>query len=210
MNELNVSKLTKKYISEHPSVKDCLRRGLVNYSALSRDICSHEKIKNFDAVLVACRRYRTQIREQQLHEKKIIQLVRGAQIQIKNKVVVAIIEKPRDFERLYLLQKAARQKKADFTLIEGDEAVVIVTNSDYSEDIRDAFRGRILKITPGLVQVHMLFSEKIETTPGVVSFIYGLLAEHNINVLEEMSCWTDLMIVVSEDDAARVLKALRV
>jgi aspartokinase len=54
----------------------------------------------------------------------------------------------------------------------------------------------------------MTFDERLETTPGVVSFIYGLLAEHGINVVEEMSCWTELMLVVAEEDAARTIRLL--
>ena len=32
------TELTEKYLAEHPSIKDCLREGVINYSKLSRKI----------------------------------------------------------------------------------------------------------------------------------------------------------------------------
>ena len=56
----NITKLTEHYISEHPSIKDALKKGLINYSKLTRQIAEDMDIelkKNFDAILIACRRY---------------------------------------------------------------------------------------------------------------------------------------------------------
>ena len=49
---------------------------------------------------------------------------------------------------------------------------------------------------------------KIETTSGVVNYIYGLLADKGVNVLEEMSCWTDLMIILEEKDLSKAMAVL--
>ena len=54
---MSVAKLTKKYIENHPSVNDCIKNNLINYSELARQICDKNKIDKFDAVLIACRRY---------------------------------------------------------------------------------------------------------------------------------------------------------
>ena len=54
----------------------------------------------------------------------------------------------------------------------------------------------------------MIFDEKIETTAGVVSYIYSLLSEKGINIYEEMSCWTDLMIVIDENDLGKTMNIL--
>ena len=72
---VNVTKLTEDYISEHPYVKDCLKKGLINYSSLTRQICSDLDLnvkKNFDAVLIACRRYFRKIKSEATTEKKIV------------------------------------------------------------------------------------------------------------------------------------------
>ena len=143
-----------------------------------------------------------------MHEKEIIDLIRTAKIRTRNKIIVAIIEKPRDMESVYALQKKIKRQKGDFNFIEGEEAITLITNSQYLDDINVAFKLRIIKITKNLVQVAMVFPQKIETTSGVVSYVYSLLADNGINILEEMSCWTDLMIVIEEKDLAKAVSVL--
>ena len=200
--------ITQRFISEHPSIKDCLRRGLVNYSALARLICETRGVDKFEAVLIALRRQHTLIKNQLPQEKRIITLLKRAKIRLRNKMMVAIVEKPSDFERVYDLQKTIKKDRGDFHLIEGEEVITIISNSDYVSDVKDAFRGKVKKITGDLAQLTMIFDEKIETTPGVVSFIYGLLADNSINVWEEMSCWTDFMVIIEQKDAARAMRVL--
>lgn len=207
---MNITKITEEYISSHPSIKDALKKGLVNYSALAREICDFHRIGNFDAALIACRRYSGKIRECRAHEEDIIDMVRTAKIRVRNKISVVIIEKPREMEPVYAIQKSIKKGKGDFNLIEGENAITIITNSDYISGIKERFRSRIVKITGSLVQITLLFDERIETTPGVVSYIYSLLAENGINIMEEMSCWTDIMMVIDENDMARTMKALEI
>lgn len=205
---MNISRLSKDYIAQHHSLKECLRRGLINYSALAREICDSSGIKQFDAVLVACRRLASRLKSQTSEAKRIRALLRQARLELKNRIAVAIIEKPRDFERLYLLQKSIKKQRGDFNIIEGSHAIVVISEEKFLPEIKDTFRGGILKLTQGLAQISMSFDEKIESTPGVVAQIYGLLADSGINVLEEMSSWIELMIVVEEKDAVKAIQVL--
>jgi aspartokinase len=205
---MSITKLTEQYIAEHPSIKDALKKDLINYSALSRAICDELNIKKFDAVLIACRRYFWKVKNQEPHEKNIIELLKGAKLRVRNKIAVAIFEKPRDLESIYLLQQALKKKKADFNLIEGEDAITIVTNEEYIDLLEKKFRFNILKTTKGLVQITLIFNEKIETTHGVVSSIYSLLSENGVNINEEMSCWTDLMLIIDKNDLGKTMKLL--
>jgi aspartokinase len=205
---MNIAEITHRYISERPSIKDCLKRGLINYSALAREICLQLDNKNFDAVLVACRRYIQRIRTNATHEKRITDLVRRARIRLRNQISIVIIEKPRDFERIYRMQREIKAARGDFHLVEGEDSLTLITNTEYIPGIRESFKGRIKQITENQVQITMIFDAKIETTSGVVAFIYSLMAENGINVREEMSCWTDLMMVLDEHDAAKAMRVL--
>jgi hypothetical protein len=51
-----------RYISRRPSVREGLANDIVNYSKLARAISARHKLKNFDAVLAACRRISAGIR----------------------------------------------------------------------------------------------------------------------------------------------------
>ena len=203
-----VTDIVRRYIFNHPSLRDCLIKNLINYSSLARKICEEENLEQFDAVLAACRRYAARFKNSSLNEIAISSLISKSKIRVRNKIIVAVIEKPRDFEKIHALRKLARKNRGDFNSIEGEDVVTLITNEEFLPDIKVAFKGRIKIVTEDLVQISMIFGRKIETTPGVTAFVYSLLAEKGINVREEMSCWTDILIVIDQKDMARALSVL--
>lgn len=206
----SVSKIVRKFLTDNQSVADCAQRGLINYSALARLICQDIGQKKFDAVLMACRRSVERRPKRTGKDEAILQIMRRASVNLQTKMVVVIIEKPRTFDKIYELQFAANEEGGSFLIIEGEDVVTCILSEDWLSETKIAFKSRILRISENLVRVHIRFSRKIETVPGVIAFVYRLLAEHNINVLEEMSCWTDLMVMIEEKDMQAVSEALRV
>ncbi len=206
----SVARVTQKYIREHPSIADCLDRGLVNYSALAREICAEHKLDSFDAVVIACRRYFERRKPREANEQKVTALIRHAKVRVRNKIAVVVVDKLNSLEKAISLQKAVKKERGDFNLIEGEEVITIITNTEYVGQMRELFGSRLRRVAKGLVQITMIFDQRLETTPGVVSYIYRLFAENSINIREEMSCWTDVMVVVDENDAARAMQILSI
>lgn len=54
----------------------------------------------------------------------------------------------------------------------------------------------------------MIFDESLETVSGVVASVYRLFAMNDINIREEMSCWTDIMIIIDEQDIGKAMQVL--
>ncbi len=209
---VNITKLTETYISEHPFVKDCLKKSLINYSSLTRQICIDLNLdakKNFDAVLIACRRYYSKIKTESSTEKKIIDILKNSKIEIKNKINAIVLEKAIIFSNLLDIEKEAKKVNETFHIIEGANAVTIITSNDFDKKIKKTFRNKVIKENIDLVEVILKSPKQIETTAGVVSYIYSLLGENNINIFETLSCWTDTIFLVEEKDLSKVLEFLR-
>jgi len=209
---VNVTKLTEDYISEHPYVKDCLKKGLINYSSLTRQICSDVDLnlkKNFDAVLIACRRYFRKIRSEATTEKKIIDILKNSKIEVKNKINSIILEKNIVFANLLELEKEAKRFLETFHIIEGTTSITIITTDDFSKKVKQVFRNKIIKEYLNLVEVILKSPREIVTTVGVISYIYSLLGENDINVVDTLSSWTDTIFLVEEKDLSRVMEFLR-
>ena len=68
---------------------------------------------------------------------------------------------------------------------------------------------RLLRLVDNLCQIVIRFDESFETTPGVVAHIYSLLAFQGINVREEMSCGTELLLILSAIDGARAVSVIQ-
>ncbi|MBW2984452.1 ACT domain-containing protein [Candidatus Woesearchaeota archaeon] len=208
----NITKLTEQYISEHPSIKDSLKKGLINYSKLTRQIADDLEIdlkKNFDAILIACRRYYRKVRKEETLEKGILEILKKSKVEVKNKIIAVVVEKIAYVEGLLEIEKEARKKGDIFHIIEGTSAITIVAAEEYSAKIKKLFKNKIIKENTKLVEITLKSPKEIETTAGVVPYLYSLFGEHGINIVETLSCWTDTIFVVEEKDIAEVMKVLR-
>ena len=209
---MNITKITEKYINEHPSVKDCVSKGLINYSALTRRISEDLNIdlkKNFDAILIACRRYFRKAKKEDVLEKKIIDILKNSKLEVKNKVIVVVIEKDIYLNNLIDLHKEIKKKSETFHMIEGSNTITMITSSEFKDEIKKLFKNKLIKVTEDLAEVTLKSSEDLEDTPGVIAFLTSLLAENGVNIIETMSTWTDTLFVISEKDIARVMEVLR-
>ena len=165
--KLSFTRIARRYLTEHASVRDCLLRGLINYSALAREIADLYQVENVDALQIACRRFRSQREDSQGSSEAIVRkLVREAKIRVRNKIAVVTIAKPDDLEQIYSFQTTVRRARGDFNLIEADEAMTIVVSQDWVNEITKRFSSKVKKTSSGLVQIAMIFDRRIEITPG--------------------------------------------
>lgn len=206
------TELTEKYLAEHPSIKDCLKHGIINYSKLSRKIAKElniEKKTSIEAILIACRRYEVKIKKERNLEEKILNILKRSELEIKNKIIVAILDKKLYMGDLIEIEKKTRKAADTFYAIEGEKAFTIIISEKYLEDLNKLFERDIIKISKNLAMITIKSPEGLESTPGVVSYLYSIFGEHGINIVETMSCWTDTIFVVEENDIPTVMKFLK-
>ena len=208
----NITKLTEDYILEHPSVKDCLKNGLINYSSLSRQIASELKLdlkKNFDAILIACRRLKRKLKKEEIHESKILKILKESKIEIKNKVIAVVLERDIFFGNLITLEKEIKKSKEIFRIIEGISAITIITTEEFLDLIRKYFKNKIILENKNLAEITIKSPKEIETTSGTYAYLCSLFGENNINIVETLSCWTDTIFLIKEEDVGKVMNLLR-
>ncbi len=208
---MNIQKIIEEYIITSKSIKDCLKNGLINYSALTRKISKELKLKekDFDAILVACRRYSDKLKKQGSYERQIKNILKNSKLEIKNKVVVIVVEKNIFFNNLVNLQKEIKTKNELLRIIEGINSITIITSEEFLQNTKELFQNKIIKISENLVEVTLKSSEKLEEVPGVMAYIYSLFGEYEINILETMSCWTDTIFIIKEQDLPQTMNILK-
>ena len=209
---MNITKLTEGFILNHPSIKDCLKNGLINYSSLSRQIVSELNLNlkdDFDAILIACRRLKRKLKKDEVFENKILKILKQSKIEIKNKIVAVVLEKDIFFGNLLNLEKEIRKRKEIFRIIEGISAITIITTEDFSDLIRKYFKNKVMLENKNLAEITIKSPQEIETTPGTYAYIYSLFGDNNINIMETLSCFTDTIFLVKEEDVGKVIGLLR-
>lgn len=207
---MNIAKETHNYVLAHPSIKDSLKKGLINYSKLTRMIISETGLKprHFDAAVVALRRIERELKKKTGFERQIRELLKDTKLQIKNKVLVCIVEKNIQTDRLLDVEKEIKDRKGDINIIEGAKAFTLITSQENEAIIDRYFKNKIIKKNKDLVEIILQSPESLEEVPGVMGYLYSLFAENAINIVETMSCWTDTIFVIEEKNIGKVLEVL--
>ena len=203
------TKMTEDYIKMHPSIKDCLKKGVLNYSALSRLISKELNIENKtskEAILVASRRYRDRLNNDYL-ENEILELFKNSRLEIKNKISVLIVKKNIYYEELIEIEKKIKNEQGIFFTIEGTKTITIIVQ-DQDKILIEKKLGKNISSKKGNLSLIIIYSPGIERTPGSVAFLTGLFFENGINIVEIMSTCNDTLIIVESKEISRVIDFL--
>ena len=207
----SVSEITMGYIKEHPHIKNCLTKGLINYSALSRLIAKElnlDKKTKKEAILIAARRFYDKVKEEPHNEESMKLLLSNSELDIKNKINVFILEKNIDFRKINKLQEMIQKTSDSFYLLEGSNNFTLIIPERYSKKIIEDFDNIIIKHSRNLVLINIKSSQKIEEISGVIAFLTSLFSENGVNILEFFSCWTDTIFIIDEKDLKKTLDFL--
>ena len=188
-NGVSISKQVKMYIERKPYILEAIEQDIVNYSALSREICKDLKLKNTDAVKASLIRHSEKNRKnKKKSQKKAVELLRKANFSIKNKIAAI-------HHSTFVNLKAIAYSK---------------TPSGYMFflDENTARNSSFKKIDYDLAILHIKSDKEIESTPGAIAFILSTLASEGINISHVMGCREDTFIVVKEHDAPLAFRVL--
>ena len=204
---LSTSEQTVNYIKEHPYIRSCLQKDLINYSALARLISEDlhiQKKMSQEAILVAARRFREKIKKDVSSEKKVKEIIRQSHIEIKNKIHIVILQKGAA-DGLDEIQKMAREQHDFFFTVEGSDHYTLITPSKYALLAKQKLASRIIKHHENVALVIMKSPSEIEDTAGVISYVASLFSENGVNILELLSCWRDTLFLIEAKDVAKAV-----
>jgi hypothetical protein len=211
----------QRFVKRHPSVRDCLKRNLLNLSATARAIgleilsASGERSKvlskprtiNRAALVMALRRLRARLGEG-TNERALMSVVQGAKLSVSTGLGVAIFARSQVTGDLRAYLSKERERGGVSDQIEISDVLVVFGQDEVVLHLKRSSSRGLLRSHLGLARVELLFGPQIETTSGVVAFIYSLLAERGINVLEEVSCWNKVVVLVRMSDLSAAVAAL--
>jgi len=210
--EKSTAEITLDYIKEHPHIKSCLKKGLINYSALSRSISKELKIEkqtSKEAILVAARRIEEKLKDESKEEMRIKELFARSDVSIRNRIIVLVVEKDINLEALDNIQKSIRKDHGIFYLIEGSASYTIITQDNCKDVLLKKFDCKLIQSKNNRVMIDFKSPQSIEETRGVLSYITSLFSENGVNIEEFMSCYTDTILIIKEGDLEKVVKIMK-
>lgn len=206
----SLAEKTRVYIDAHPSVKDCVSKGLVNYSSLARAIMKELALDNEEAVMIACRRYASKMGVSTDHEISILNILKDSRLEMRTKT--CIVTAKNDWSVLHKMDNLFKDlwnEDSIMQIVQSASAVTIIADKMLKERIIDTVgRFNILKIRENLVEITVKSPEKIVETSGVIAYLITNLSDAGINIEETVSCHTDTVFIVGEYDMINAYSVL--
>ncbi len=190
----NISNLVWLYVKRRPYLKEVIREGVVNYSALARKISieAFGDVKKENAIKMALIRLTKRMEDLESDiEERILRLLKNSSMLIKSKVAVVI--STRQLEGVKPLSFAKSGRNITY-IIEQREL--------------DGLEKRPSRVEENLNLITIESPEELEEVPGVISYILGALASEGINVVEFISCYTDTLLVIRQADTEAAFRIL--
>ncbi len=206
----NLAEMTRAYIDTHPSIKDCVSKGLVNYSALARKIMKDTGVDNEEAVMIACRRYASKLGKSSNHEMDILSVLKDSRLEMRTKT--CIVTAKNDWTVLHKMDNLFKDlwnERSIMQVVQSASAVTIIADKMLKDRIIDTVgRFNIINVRENLVEIVVKSPEKIVDTTGVIAYLITSLSDAGINIEETVSCYTDTIFIVEEEDMINAYSVL--
>lgn len=198
----SLAEKTRLYIDTHPSVKDCVAKGLINYSSLARTIMKDLSLDNEEAVMIACRRYANRLGTTSNHELEILKILRDSRLEMRTKT--CIITAKNEWTVLHKMDNLFKDLWGDNSImqvVQSASAVTIIADKSMKERIIDTVgKFNLIKTKDNLVEIVVKSPEKIVDTSGVIAHLITNLSDAGINIEETVSCHSDTIFIVTESE----------
>lgn len=189
----------RDYLAARPAIVECLRLGIVNYSALAREIGPHSAR---DALVQAVRRYQARLKRERSTEDRLARVLERVEVVIRTNVtLVQLTRALTDTERHKLLE---RRKTGFLHVFECETRSIVVCGSDSVQDLPSSIRSGGVSV-PSLAQVSLRQSADVAKLPGVLARLLGMLAQHDILVVETVTCAGEQLLYVESRDIQKIM-----
>ena len=209
MADLSISKIVQYLIDDDPSIQDALARGYGNYSAIARLLKPlveeiYGRKVGIAGLITAVKRARGTYTPTTEYQK----IVAESKISLRTDVAKISIEKTRrSLEKARLI--STDFPEAFFQLLEGASTLTLIIDEGIFDDVRSVFREEeILGEKRDLAALIVQSPHEIVDTPGCISAFYNPISRAHINIEETASCFTETIIVLRMEDAAKAFSIL--
>ena len=212
---MKISDATRRVLERYPFILECLKRGIINYSALARLVYDEivketgEKVE-VDSIKMAIIRVAEKLRKTEKYvEEQIKNLIARSTLELKEDIAVITV-KHYPLDRISLITK--KYGFRFFQLTQGIGTITIAFDQrNLKEMIKEVGQNNVVSVLKDQSAIILVSPEEIINTPGIISYVTGILARSGINITQIISCYTDTVFVVDKKlsmQAYEVLKGL--
>jgi hypothetical protein len=209
MVEVSMSKAVQLLIEHDAPIQDALERSYANYSGVARLL--KPKVEEFlgkkvtiEGLISAVKRTQTSYAPRREYQ----QIVAESVINLRTDVAKISLEKTRrNLEKARLI--SADYPEVYFQVLEGATTLTLVTDQRIFDAVRSVFgEDETLEEKQNLAAIIVQSPKGIVNTPGCIVAFYNSISRGQINIEETISCFTETIIILKMEDAARAFSLL--
>lgn len=212
---ITIQSAVEEIVSKSPHLESALAAGIVNSSALTRQIRKEIEKRLFKdvnegAVIVAINRLAMSLRKKRSDIKPFTVSLNDLAVK-SNLIEFTFVNSPNlIIKQRELLEKIGAQKGSFLTLTQTLYQTTLIANSVFEKEVRKIFKGEtLLSNLTKLSAITLTLSEETVKTPGVYNFVLNKLAWFGINVIEVVSSFTELNLIVEDTEVDRAFSVLK-
>jgi len=210
---VTVSRVVQKIIKENPSLEIALAKDLLSYSKLARYMHAEvekelgRKVKD-PAIIVSLKRMRE--KAEKMYERK--KVFSAAEMNTSSDLMeITVMRSPKIPAIISDLNESkAVGEGAVLNVIQGDRQTTFIFSRKMEKEVREALQGeKFISELSGLAQISIGFSKEMFETPGFIVYVLKEVSWNNINIIEIISTYTELALIVNEEDLMKAYEILR-
>jgi len=208
MKKSNIAEIVREEIESTPFMRDAIRNGIINYSALARRLLPIVKSKteraSEEAVIIAIRRYSEGQKQEPISET-LRKVFADSTLSLKGDVVdVSLARAPKVFSAIDDLAREIKWDEGEIMfLTQGTIELGVVTDRKYLARLQEKLgKSDIQFIEKDMAVLSMKSPILGAHTPGLYYFLFGKLAEKGINVYDFVSTPLVASLTLKKEDAA--------
>lgn len=213
---ITVPEACKKIVERSPYLSEALVKGLINLSALARTIkpeIEEMLIKDVSeaAIVMALKRlslqYPSSVRRTYRFTTHPDMLVRSNLVEINIANSETLVKKHQMF-----IEASGSQSKYFFVLTQGVFETTVIISRELERKIKKILNGeKVVTTFTNLSAITIRLSKRAIEAPGTYYFFLKSLAWEGINIIEVVSAYLELTIIIEDNEvnhAFAILKSL--
>jgi len=214
--EKPTSELVKEEIRSSLYINEVLKRGMINFSALTRELLPKIKRKNkkanFASVLIAIQRYYDDNKSPSSKDV-LLDLLKNSELIMKNKVCSLTLERTKPV--MTLINKISQNIRWDLGdimfFIQGSSEITVVADKK-NEKLFLGLGNKIIEKKENLALLSLRETEEKNSyskdIPGFLAILTNTLSDNGINIIDIASTYKQIIFILEEKDLIKAYGSL--
>ena len=216
MEEKSTAELVKEEINSSLYLLEVLKKGMINFSALARDLLPKMKEKNsrsnFPSVLIAIQRYYDEIKTDKMNDR-LGKILHGCELIMKNKISSLTVERTKS--SVSLINEVSKEIRWDLGdilfLVQGSGEITVVIDRKNEKKLNKLGK-KIIEKKENLAIISIRESQDLESyskdVAGYLALLTSTLTNNLVNIYDVASTYKQIIFTINESDLMKAYTAL--